>query len=163
MATAAQVTKAILQTLLVQDSEATLQPDEFQDTIFAMNNFMLALDAEGVSLGYTEVSNLGDEITIPTGALRGLIYNVAIEMAPQFNAPITPGITNAATAGMDAMRQLGQIIVATQFPGTLPVGSGNEGFHRDRHFYPDLEAEILAETSGAIGLEVNTNEVADNG
>jgi hypothetical protein len=25
------------------------------------------------------------------------------------------------------------------------------------HFYPDEEATILAETTGAIGLEINTN------
>lgn len=163
MTTTAQVTKAALQLLLVQDSESELPADEYQDTIFAMNNLMLSLDAQGISLGYTVVSNLGDEITIPPGAIQGLIYNLALEMAPQFNATITPGITNGAQLGMEAMRQLGQIIVTSQYPGTLPVGSGNEGWRNDRHFFPDREAEILAETTGAIGLEADTNEVADNG
>ena len=75
MATAAQVVKAALQRILVQGDEADLEASEYQDSIFAMNNYMLDLDASGITLGYTEVSNLGDEITIPTGALRGLIAN----------------------------------------------------------------------------------------
>jgi len=160
MATVAQVTKAALQNILVQDSEAPLEPDEFQDTIFAMNNMVLAWDAQGIKLGYTIVSNLGDNVTVPLGALRGLIYNLAIEMAGQFNAQVAPGVANAASEGMKAIRKLGQTIVPSAYPGTLPIGSGNEGrgFTTDNHFFPDLEARILGEISGAIGLEVDTVE-----
>lgn len=158
MATVAQVAKASLQRILVQASEADLEPDEYQDFIFAMNNYMLALDAEGVKLGYTEVSGLGDEVTIPAGALRGLIANMAIEVAPDYNGTIAPGLVSAATEGLKAMRRLGQRIRATAYPGTLPMGSGNDdgSILNSDHFYPDLEAEILAETTGAIGLESGT-------
>ena len=97
MATAAKVITAALQRILVQGSESDLQPDEYQDAIFAMNNYMLALDADGVSLGYTEVTNLGDEVTIPAGALRGLIANLAIEVSPDYNGTITQGLVAAAT------------------------------------------------------------------
>jgi hypothetical protein len=37
MATVAQVAKASLQRILVQASEAPLEPDEYNDFIFAMN------------------------------------------------------------------------------------------------------------------------------
>ena len=162
MATAAQVTKASLQRIVVQASEADLEPDEFQDAIFAMNNYMLALDAQGVTLGYTEVLDLGDEVTIPVGALRGLIANLAIEIAPDYNGIISQGLVVAAEAGYKAMLHLGNRIGATKFPSTLPIGSGNEDTtYLNRHFFPGLEAQILAETSGAIGLEISTNEVAD--
>ena len=44
-------------------------------------------------------------------------------------------------------------------PATLPIGSGNEDvlFGFPGHFYPESEEEILAESTGAIGLELNTN------
>lgn len=161
MATVAQVSKASLQKILVQGSEAPLEADELQDFIFTMNNFMTDLDANGVALGYTVVSNLGDEVTIPTGALRGLIYNMAKEMAPEFDAQVTPAIVSIAAAGLETMRKLGQNIPTSFYPGTLPVGSGNEGDFNGfngRHFFPDREAEILAETTGCISLEVNTND-----
>ena len=163
MATVSQVLKSSLQRILVQASEAPIEASEAEDFIFDMNNFMLALDVDGVQLGYTEVSDLGDEITIPTGALRGLIANMAVEVAPDYDGTVTPALASAARNGLQVMRKLGQSIAASRFPSTLPLGSGNEdcsGFNTT-HFYPDQEAEILAETTGAIGLETNTNEVAD--
>lgn len=160
MATVAQVAKAALQRILVQASEAPLEPDEYQDFIFAMNNYMAELDAAGISLGYTEVSDLGDEVTIPTGALRGLIANMAIEVAPDYNGVISVGLQRAARDGFNTMRLLGQRISTTKMPSTLPIGSGNEGNNlglNNGHFYPESEQEILAESTGAIGLENNTN------
>lgn len=162
MATVAQVIKSSLQRILVQASEAPIEAAEAQDFIFDMNNYMLDLDAKGITLGYTAVSDLGDEVTIPTGALRGLIANMAIEVAPDYNGTVSPALNSAAIDGLKTMRLLGQTISATQFPSTLPIGSGNEqGGVCVSHYYPDLEAEILAETTGSISLEVNTNAVAD--
>lgn len=164
MATVAQVAKASLQRILVQASEAPLEPSEYQDFIFAMNNYMLALDAQGVTLGYTEVSSISDEVTIPTGALRGLIANMAIEVAPDYGGQVSEALALAARDGLQVMRQIGQAIPYTYFPDTLPIGSGNEGDYAwwFSHYYPGNEAEILAETTGSIGLESNTNEVANN-
>lgn len=127
-----------------------------------MNNFMLALDAEGVTLGYTEVTDLGDDVTIPAGALRGLIANMAIEVAPDYNGVISPGLQIAAAEGLKTMRILGQSMAGTRYPATLPIGSGNYDFGNfdDQHFYPCSEDEILAETTGSVSLESGTNEAA---
>jgi hypothetical protein len=159
MATVAQVAKASLQRILVQASEAPLQPDEYNDFIFAMNNYMNELDAQGIQLGFTEVSDLGDDVTIPTGALRGLIANMAIEVAPDYNGVISQGLVKAARDGFNTMRLLGQTLGKSKNPATLPIGSGNEDtlFGFPGHFYPESEEEILAESTGAIGLELNTN------
>ena len=159
MATVAQVAKSSLQRILVQASEAPLEPDEYQDFIFSMNNYMAELDAQGIQLGYTVVTDLGDEVTIPTGALRGLIANMAVEVAPDYNGIVSAGLAKAARDGFNTMRMLGQSMGKSRFPCTLPIGSGNEDndFGMNGHFYPDQEAAILAETTGAIALETNTN------
>ncbi|PHR99261.1 MAG: hypothetical protein COA78_25290 [Blastopirellula sp.] len=157
MATASQVLKAALQSILVQASEAPLEPDEYQDTIFAMNNFMFALASDGVNLGYTEVADLGDEITIPTGALRGLIANVAVEMSSEFGGVISEALAMRAISGLKTMLHLGISLGPSAMPSTLPTGSGNYNeFSCGAHFYPDMEATILAEAAGTIGLETGT-------
>lgn len=158
MATAAQVIKAALQKIIVQASEAELEPDEFEDTIFTMNNYMLDLDASGIALGYTVVTTIGDEVTIPVGALRGLIYNLAIEAAPEFSGVVTAEVREIARAGLNTMRKLGVSLGDMAFPSTLPRGTGNDLHHFVSRYYPDLEAEILAETTGAIALETGTEE-----
>lgn len=159
MATVAQVCKAALQRILVQGSESTLAPDEYQDAIFALNNMMLALDAQGIALGFTEVSDLGDTVTVPPGALRGIIANLAIEIAPDYEGQITPGLQIAASEGLKAMRNLGVTVGASKYPSILPIGSGNEGdsAYRTSPFFDGEEDAILAETTGAIGLESGTN------
>lgn len=157
MATVEKIAKAALQRILVREDEAQLEPSETEDFIFALNNFMLALDAEGINLGFTEVSSLADEVTVPTGALRGIIANMAIEIAPDFNGKVTEGLIVAASAGLRVMRILGQSMGATEYPSTLPMGSGNYDRYGS-NYYSDLEDTILAETTGSISLETSTND-----
>ena len=52
MATVAQVAKASLQRILVQASESVLEPAEYSDYIFSLNNYMTELDAQGIQLGF---------------------------------------------------------------------------------------------------------------
>ena len=84
---------------------------------------------------------------------------MAIEVAPDYNGVVSAGLAKAARDGFNTMRMLGQSMGKSRFPCTLPIGSGNEDndFGMNGHFYPDQEASILAETTGAIALEVNTN------
>jgi hypothetical protein len=161
MATADQVITAALQRILVRASESPLEADEYQDAIFALNNYMLDLDANGINLGYTEIDSLGDQITIPTGALRGTIANLAIELAPDYSGVVSEALVKAAREGEQTMRKLGQRSVTSRYPSTLPRGSGNYDYsYVSNRFYPDEEAQILAETTGAIGLETDTNTAA---
>jgi hypothetical protein len=159
MATAAQVIKAALQKILVQASESDLEPDEYSDAIFTLNNMMLSYDADGIKLGYTEVTDLSDDITVPVGALRGVIYNLAQELSPEYNGQITAALADAAMNGLKIMRKIGVSIPTSSYPSTLPIGSGNGVRNSDSRFYPDDEALILAETTGSIALETGTEEL----
>jgi hypothetical protein len=102
---------------------------------------------------------LGDTVTIPPGALTGLIANMAIQSVPYYGGMVTPELALTAREGMQAMRQLGQVITPTRLPSTLPIGSGNEdtGFGRNWHFYPGSDTEVLTEITGAIAVEISTN------
>jgi len=160
MTTAATLVKQILSEIVVRDSEAPIEADEAQDTIFNMNVYMSAQAANGINLGYTQVTDLGDKITVPDGALMGMVANIAIMMAPTFEALVTPALAAKAKIGLQAMRKLGVSIGPMSFPDTLPIGSGNEGdntFQID-HFYHNDEPTILTEGGGSIGLETNTND-----
>lgn len=157
MATVAQVAKASLQRILVQDSEAPLEASEYQDFIFSLNNYMASIDAEGIQLGYTTVTDLGDELTVPAGAIEGIIANMAIRVAPDYGKEIPQALVIAASHGLRVMRLIGQSLGQTEYPSTLPMGSGNYQQH-GQTYYSDLEDTILAETTGSISLETNTND-----
>lgn len=161
MTTTGEAVTAALEEILEEGEEADLEAAELSKAIFAMNNMMLALDAGGVTLGYTKVSSVSDPITIPDGAIEGLVKNLAIKLAPQYDATVTAALNEAAQDGMEVMEMLGVTIDPTALPSTLPVGSGNEecGNWSDR-FYPGPEDGIDGESNGNIILETGTEDAS---
>lgn len=151
-----QLIKAILQEDIVQASEATLEADEVQDTIFALNNWMFEIAADGVALGFTEVSDLGDDITVPRGAINGIIKNVSLQIAQQFGAIPTAEQTREALNALVVMTKIAiPIMPSAPYPDTLPIGTGNEcGINT--HFYGETEVTIETEAGLVIVPEANT-------
>ena len=144
--------------ILVSAFEQPVEGAEMSQGIRYLNRMMSEFDAQGVALGYTEVSNPSDLITVPPGAINGMIYNLAIRLAESFDEPITQSLMMNAKGGLDAMRRLGITIEPTQFGGTLPIGSGNEEDFTDSKFYPEIPPGTLTESNGNINLENNTND-----
>jgi hypothetical protein len=152
--TASDIITDALMELVVQADEQAITASESQSAIRYMNRFMFMLDANGVNLGYTEVSNLGDTITIPSGAIMGLVKNLAILLAPQFDAIVPQELRVQANDALRAMRRLGSTFSPSLLPCTLPIGSGNEdGFYQTERFYPCPDSDILTETNRSILLE----------
>ena len=91
-------------------------------------------------------------------------YNMAIDVSAFYRGTITPELRQIASTEIQTMRKLGVSIGQMHYPSTLPIGSGNEhdtGYSLWSHFYPETEAQILAETTGSISLESLTNTVAN--
>lgn len=155
--TAGSVIKSALQEILVQASEAPLEPDETIDALLYMNRFMAAQAANGIALGYTEVDDTSDVITIPGGAIEGLVFNLAMKLAPQFGKVVDVTLARNAKDALATMRNIAVKVGRAQFPNTLPRGSGNEddGVRQDQ-FYPDHGGQILTEQTGPILLEDDT-------
>jgi len=166
MATVDQVANSSFNWILERDAVIPVTDAEIDDFVFSMNNYMLGLDAENVTLGYTVVTGRNDEVTVPAGALRGVVANMAVEIAPSYDAIVTPRLDKIAMDSLKQMRILGQTIGDTHYPSTLPIGSGNEydsGNLLFSHFYGEDEDVILAESTGSIGLESETQEAISNG
>lgn len=152
---AAVVLKAILQEDVVQASEAALEGDEVVDTMFALNNYMFELALDGVSLGFTEITDTSDPMTVPRGTINGIIKNVAEQIAVQFGVPVPPELAIQAKNGRRVMTKAAVSIPATPFPGNLPIGSGNECGDGVR-FYGNTQTTIDTESGAAIIPETNT-------
>lgn len=159
--TAGSVIKDALGEIIVLGAEAPIEQADAQAGIRYLNRMMAAFDGDGIDLGYTEVSSLGDVITVPAGAIDGMVAQLAVRLHAQFSGidPLSQDLIARAISGKNTMRNLTITIGASEYPDTLPIGSGNEwDGSRDARFYPDLQAEILAESTGSIGLEESTVE-----
>jgi len=158
MKPASYYVRKALEKLLVQASEQDIEQNEAQDTIDSMNDLFLELESSGLPLGYTEISNLGEDVTIPDYARRFAILSLAAEIAPQYDVPIP---TSLGVNLSQAKRAVERIVITQPiaiYPDTLPVGAGNDcgGRYTDQ-FYPGEEDEtILTEQTGSIVIEDGT-------
>jgi len=156
MIKASQLISQILSEINVREVEAPLEADEVQDTLFNVNAYMSAQSANGIDLGFTILQDLGDNVTVPYGALQGIIANVALNMCPTFGVQPSAALALKAKVGLDAMYKLGMTIAPSAFPDTLPIGSGNYSSRDyDSPFYPDPDAVLETEQGGSIALEKN--------
>ena len=159
MTKAREIIVDALEDLVVQADEAPIEASEAQAAIRFLNDRMFAWDAMGISLGYTEVSNLGDEITVPAGAIMGIKAQLAIDLAAKYSVDVKPDVYERARQGMNAiMNVAGLDSISMEYPYTLPMGSGNDSEIYTDKYYSDQEATILTETGGSIALEEDTEE-----
>jgi len=125
MSTAEDVVSDILQEITVQSPEQELPAVDFQTVVRYMNRFMASLDAMGTKLGYTNVSNPSDQITIPAGAEEGLIFNMALKVATTYDIAVSVDLAMKARDSLNVMNVIGNPPPKSSYPSNLPIGSGN--------------------------------------
>lgn len=157
METAKSVINDALQEILVQQSEQPIEPADFQVSKRYLNRMMATTPYNG--LGYTVVVNPDDPVTIPDGALEGVVFNLAKRLLATYDMPLTAELLQSAKAGLQEIRRIAIVVQPSFHPCTLPLGSGNEQentFNNDK-FYPCLDDELSTERGGSILLESNSN------
>lgn len=134
--TAQSVIKDALQEILVQASEQPIEADEFQSGIRYLNRMMATLPYN--KLGYVNVVNPSDVVTIDDSAIDGVIFGLALRLAPQYDIQPSPDLRTNARDALRTLRKLTADNKPTQMPSTMPIGSGNEDWftgRTDQHFY----------------------------
>lgn len=157
METAESVINDILQEILIQASEQPIEAVDFQFVRRYMNRYMSELAITN-PLGYTNVTLPSDPITVPDGAINGLIFNTALRVVASFDIQPSASLVNNARESLSAIRKISRNLVSTKHPPTLPIGSGNECWGQTSHFYPGERNSLLTEQNGSILMEDKNNE-----
>ncbi|ANJ65519.1 putative head completion protein [Pseudoalteromonas virus vB_PspP-H6/1] len=136
--TAESLISDILREIYVQANEQDVPDIEFQTALRYLNRYMAEINADGVRLPWVDLTNPADMVYTPTGAINGIISNVAMRLANQFDVQVSATLADAAAKGYEVMLKLGVNVGKQNFPSSLPIGSGNEDwFANDAHFFPD--------------------------
>ena len=136
--TARQVVTKALRLIWRTGENEVIQQYDMDLAIEELNNFMDELEALGVDLDHTTVTDQTDTMTIADGSLgptkRCLSYRLWELYYRDQPQPITMRMYE------DAYNKLliaGQANAEADFPDSLPVGSGNEGdYIYTEHFFP---------------------------
>ena len=134
MISANEVITDALEEIVVQTDEADIEASEGEAAIRILNDMMAMWAAKGINLGYTELTSLGSYVTVPRGAILGIKYHLAIALAEKYDVMVSPQLLTKARDAWDAILELSNILEESDFPETLPRGSGNYVFYQ-RTFY----------------------------
>ena len=157
METANSIVTSALEEIQEAANEQPIETVDFNRGALYLNRMMAALDVDGISLGYTVVTTAASPITVAAGAIEGMVFNLALRLAPTYDIPISQDLRINAANGLKSMRKIAFVMPKTQLPCTLPIGSGNEGYSSNNKFYPCPDSELLTEQNGSILLEDNTH------
>ena len=154
METAQTVINDALQEILVQASEQPIQSVDFQTARRYLNRMMATSPFN--LLGFTVITDPKDVVTIVDEALEGVIFNLAKRLLSSYDMPLTSELAQNANDGIKTIRRITTDIQPTQFPSTLPIGSGNDIINPVSDFFPPSPAELLTEGDGVMILESDT-------
>ena len=143
MATMLEVVNDAMEEIEVKTAEIPLTSDELQSGIRRCNDLLAEWADLGLTPGYIEVFNGDDVLNVDRNAIRAIKKNLAMELAPSFQKPITQALAKCARESLESLENSAIHIGDVAFPDTLPLGSGNEcnTFYDDERFFPQNKTE----------------------
>lgn len=136
MTQALQIIRDALGHLGVQDANAAVKANDTRDGLHALNLMMRAFEAEGLALGWSDLTEATDDMPTAPEADEAIGYNLAVRLRARFRVSIDPDVVALATDGKALLSALvqGTSYERTAYPD-LPVGvrgigsNWRDGFH----------------------------------
>lgn len=103
------------------------QPDSISIAKDTLNSMLLEWLNKGIDLGVTPLDLPGDELGEPEGARNGIVFSLAILLAPDFNVQVTPSLArNASVSYRNIVKKYQPVTIPKKVvSSTLPRGAGN--------------------------------------
>lgn len=154
METAGSVITDALREIGAQAAEISVSQKNAQNGLLYLNLMMSSFSAQGIDIGFSNVSSFSDAITVPDGAIEPIVKNLALELSPLSRGGLTnKGLFDDAQLGFDTLLQISMERPGPQaYSDSTPVGSGNQ-HTRYEVFYRAIRDPIYNELGGNIGLE----------
>ena len=157
MAKASEFARDILLKIVHVGAEQPVQAIDARDVLVGINDTLSEWEGVGISLGFTLLTDLGDEVTIPASANRAVKTNVAVYLADQFGKAVEASTAAMARTSYNNLVNQFINIGAATMPSIMPLGAGNTcGRHTSRFFPGDVDGTLIRETGGAILTEDDT-------
>lgn len=128
MTAVAQIVRDALSILRVVDATEAPEAEDERDAIRSLNLMVRAWEADGLSLGWSDVSNPDDEIPIPPENEEAVAYNLAKRLQSRYGVSMSVIDLDIANQGLASISA--QVASAdysrTRYPD-LPAGQGQRG------------------------------------
>lgn len=106
MALVSQVVNRALRLLQVIDANQATPARDSQTAMEALNGMVTRWEANGLALGWSNVSAVDDTLPLPDEALEAVTFNLAVRLAAEYPLPqAMPGIADLAKSLLAELRR----------------------------------------------------------
>lgn len=102
MAKVGAIISAALRKLRVIDPDMNPEPRQYETAIEELNRMMAEWEADGLPLGWVDVSNPDEDLPAPKTAENAIILNLAVKMRPEAGASIDADLVMLAEKALSA-------------------------------------------------------------
>jgi len=140
MSTGTAIIKRALQKIGANSVVAPADPESITLGLETLNSMLEMWLSDGIEIGFTPLEVPGDELNEPIDTRNGIICNLAIWLAPDFDNGknvVSQSLSSAAKRSKGRIKANYQRLSIPEkvVSSTLPVGSGNtRGFQRRTFF-----------------------------
>lgn len=124
--TVLDIVTGALQLLEVRVAESGVTASEGQDGLTSLNDMLNEWNVDGIDVGFESLDDTADEVFLDLGSIGAIKANLAIYIAGEYGRTPSAAVVKRAKRGKKSLRA-SIPLNTSQFPDTLPIGSGNEG------------------------------------
>jgi hypothetical protein len=138
--TKGELANRILKLIGVNTRFSEADPQEVQDTLYNLEDWMLAHNAIGRRLGWVKSDGTPDpdeQSGLPDWAVMGVVNNVALYIAPYFEKQPNQMLQRNAQVGMQTILARTVEYQDVQYPVRFPRGYANGGPWGWKFYYPE--------------------------
>ena len=135
MTLASDIVTSALRKIGAVDASEAVNAEDFETAAQALNRMATRWEANGLAFGWSNITSPSDVITALIEAENALIYNVALEIAPEYGLPVSGFVQQRADDELASLRR--DRFVASPLYSTTdePVSSGR--YPRGWNIYSD--------------------------
>jgi len=161
MSTAREVIGVSLRDVGIATKYKEASDEDYNDCLRFLNGMLAMWYKLGLrqAINTNTIDNLSDLVPYPEYAMRAIEKNLTINIWSHFklDSMINPFLANEAAVLKNELWSVGAPNPSSIFPGTLPIGSGNEHYNTGytTPFYPAFDDNIYAGVDNALTNSAN--------
>lgn len=105
MTEVATIVRDALVILGVRDAQQPIPAIDMEDGIRVLNMMVRRFEANGMTLGWTDVVSPSDELPLPAEAEEAIAYNLAVRLRARYQCAPDPDVFEFARQGLSALRR----------------------------------------------------------
>jgi len=105
MSTVADIVGRAMRLIGVNDPNQSPSADDFATSMMALNAMCRRWEANGLSMGWQDVSNPSDELPAPPEAEEAIAYQLAMRIAPEYSVAPPSAVASGAIAFLNDLRR----------------------------------------------------------